>query len=258
MSRNPPLKLKIISSTLRSMGPVESRDETQERTTLLEAGSNPGARPSLLGTDVLSIQQQRLDERIRTLCLVVCALAVLAAALFYLQQILVRFVLALALKYLLMPLIQLLSRPIACSTTRLPYQLRAPFKLPHGLAVLIALSIAVGGLGLLGMVVGRSIVTFAANANSYRDRVVELLGKTISATSALQQAWGATSIPGTPEAALKMLDKTTLIDLAKRLNLTEMLMACIGTVRRRVSNRGSGLPVIAQRCAPAAAGGTRN
>ena len=56
------------------------------------------AKPSLLGTEALSSRQAHLDDRIRTLSLVICASAVLAAAVYYLQNILVRFVLALALQ----------------------------------------------------------------------------------------------------------------------------------------------------------------
>ena len=77
--------------------PNDDDDAISEHSQLLVDGD--GARPALLGTDALSRDQQRLDERIRTLCLVVMALAVCAAALYYLQTILVRFVLALALKY---------------------------------------------------------------------------------------------------------------------------------------------------------------
>ena len=151
------------------------------------------ARPALLGTDALSRDQQRLDERIRTLCLVVMALAVCAAALHYLEQILVRFVLALALKYLLTPLIDLV-RAIrfepqdqadvcsgTCAETRWGRQLSVDMpllpnascraascrcKLPRGLAILVALALAIGGLAVLGIVVARSIGEFATHSDS--------------------------------------------------------------------------------------------
>ena len=61
-------------------------------------GEDAPAKPSLLGTEALSSRQAHLDDRIRTLSLVICASAVLAAAVYYLQDILVRFVLALALQ----------------------------------------------------------------------------------------------------------------------------------------------------------------
>ena len=63
-------------------------------------GEDAPAKPSLLGTEALSSRQAHLDDRIRTLSLVICASAVLAAAVYYLQNILVRFVLALALQVL--------------------------------------------------------------------------------------------------------------------------------------------------------------
>ena len=56
--------------------------------------------------------------------------AVLAAAVFYLQNILVRFVLALALRYLLTPLIGAIQY---C-------------RVPRGLAILLSFGAAVGGL----------------------------------------------------------------------------------------------------------------
>eukprot|EP00966_Prymnesium_polylepis_P029336 681443-Prymnesium_polylepis.1 len=54
-----------------STEPVEEEDAVSEHSQLL----GDGARPALLGTEKLSKDQQRLDERIRTLCLVVMALA---------------------------------------------------------------------------------------------------------------------------------------------------------------------------------------
>mmetsp|Transcript_42076 Transcript_42076/g.116262 ORF Transcript_42076/g.116262 Transcript_42076/m.116262 type:complete len:180 (+) Transcript_42076:366-905(+) len=99
------------------------------------------------------------------------------------QVILVRFVLALALKYLLTPLIDLLSYSVpllpseCCGGCRL--------KLPRALAILVALALAVSCLGVLGVVVGRSIGEFATHADSYRARLEELLGRALNATSSL-------------------------------------------------------------------------
>ena len=86
------------------------------------------------GSADLSSREQAIDERIRTLCLVILALAVLAAGAYTLKSILVPFVLALALKYLLTPLIDLL----ACKETS------CPLKLPRGLAVFLSLLLTLG------------------------------------------------------------------------------------------------------------------
>jgi hypothetical protein len=112
------------------------------------------AKPSLLGTEALSAQQARLDERIRTLSLVICATAVVAAAIFYLQDILVRLVLALALKYLLSPLIDVINVEVTIRGLRC--------RIPRGLAIILAMCVAVGGLVIIGVLVTRSVVSFSA------------------------------------------------------------------------------------------------
>ena len=69
---------------------------------------------SLLGP--LSSSQVPIEERIRTLSLAVCALGVVGAALLYLRAVLVPLVLAIALSYLLTPVVDLLSkRPLRCA-----------------------------------------------------------------------------------------------------------------------------------------------
>ena len=63
----------------------------------------------------LTPEEHRIEERIRTLALSVVALGVVGAALYFLRAVLVPLVLALALKYLLQPLIDILSvRPLRC------------------------------------------------------------------------------------------------------------------------------------------------
>mmetsp|Transcript_42077 Transcript_42077/g.116268 ORF Transcript_42077/g.116268 Transcript_42077/m.116268 type:complete len:242 (+) Transcript_42077:366-1091(+) len=158
------------------------------------------------------------------------------------QVILVRFVLALALKYLLTPLIDLLSYSVpllpseCCGGCRL--------KLPRALAILVALALAVSCLGVLGVVVGRSIGEFATHADSYRARLEELLGRALNATSSLHSlalgddgGWAAHGQKGT----LLKVDgdahwRTALMELAKRLNLTEMFMRCLGTAAQVTEN----------------------
>ena len=118
------------------------------------------ARPALFGTDALSTRQQRQDDRIRTLCLVILAIAVVGFGAYYLNQILIRFVLALALRYLLMPLIDVLS----CANVH-----NCRFRLNRTLAILIALLIAAGMLTGVGLIVAKSIGRFAANSDMYSD-----------------------------------------------------------------------------------------
>ena len=85
---------------------VQAKEEPPAKTARQKSAQSPA---TLLPTGRLSTSEQFMDERIRTLCLVICATAVVASAAYFLQNILIPFVLALALKYLLTPTIDLLS-----------------------------------------------------------------------------------------------------------------------------------------------------
>ena len=143
------------------------------------------AHPSFFGQ--LSPEQSRIEERIRTLSLCICAMGVVASALYYLRSVLIPLVLALALKYLLQPLIESLTvRPLRCcgctfcaetnhkdaprvsSWKRPLWELFCQFKLPHWLAVLVALTVAFSSLAVIGLVVTDSVRVFTARADTYR------------------------------------------------------------------------------------------
>ena len=142
-------------------------------TPLLSSGSDmEEARPSMLGADALSARQQRVDERIRTLCLVVLSVAVVGVGAYQLREILMRLVLALALRYLLTPLIDCLS----CLHGRCRY------KLPRPLAIVISLALTGAFLALGSIVLARSIGTFAAHADQYSERAEALLEAVLNAT----------------------------------------------------------------------------
>ena len=163
-------------------------------------GEDAPAKPSLLGTEALSARQALLDDRIRTLSLVICASAVLAAAVFYLQNILVRFVLALALRYLLTPLIGAIQY---C-------------RVPRGLAILLAFGTAVGGLVALGVLVTRSVVAFSTHAAVYHERIDQLLGTAVNATITIQQAVGS--------GPVDFSDKQALLSIASNVNVTDLIL----------------------------------
>jgi len=91
------------------------------------------SKAGVLSRGDLTREEQNLDERIRTLCLVVIALAVLGMTLHALSEVLIPFFIALALKYLLTPIIDLIScRGGPCK-----------IKLPRGVAILLALASSV-------------------------------------------------------------------------------------------------------------------
>ena len=130
-----------------------------------------------------SLSQAQLDveQRLRTVSQCLCGLAVIAAGLYYLRAILIPLVLAVALKYLLQPLIRVLAvRPLRCCGRELcsnhlhllwlPTKLRpcvselCQCRLPYWLAVTVALSFAFGVLVVLGFVVADSVRVFTTRA----------------------------------------------------------------------------------------------
>jgi hypothetical protein len=134
-------------------------------TDLLSLGA-PSQPPALLPRKPLSKVEGLIDERIRTLCLVVCALAVLYFAMWTLSDVLILFFLAVALKYLLTPLIDFLS----CRHPRsVRYADRCPVQLGRKWAVLFALLIAVVVLLAVSFIVANSLSSFAARAGASRD-----------------------------------------------------------------------------------------
>ena len=183
------------------------------------------ARPSLLGSDALSTRQQRQDERIRTLCLVVLSVAVLYMAALYLNTILVRFVLALALRYLIMPLIDIISCQHAKSCR---------FRIPRALAIVIALLVAAGILTALGIIIASSIGRFAANSELYGKRVERLVEGAANLTS----HWdlfddGTGSLRGANSTTIKH----TLGELAKsHLSVSNLILGLLGRTAHIVEN----------------------
>ena len=168
---------------------------------------------SLLGS-TLSADEARIEERLRTLALCICASGVIGYGLYSLRSVLVPLVLAVALTYLLQPLIDVLSiRPLPCCGINLcrqpPTRIHSarpylrPFldcfcraKLPRPLAVCVALAIAFGVLGLLGFIVADSIRIFTVRAPVYSDRVQVLTFGVIEYTNKLRTRW----MPGSSSA----------------------------------------------------------
>lgn len=143
------------------LGLLRARLQRME-TDLLGAPSQP---PALLPRKPLSRVEGLIDERIRTLCLVVCALAVIYFAMWTLSDVLVLFFLAVALKYLLTPLIDFLS----CRHPRSEqYAERCPLRLGRKWAVLFALLISVVALLAVSFIVANSLSAFAARAGAPR------------------------------------------------------------------------------------------
>lgn len=141
----------------------------------------------------LTSAQAEIEERTRTIALCVIALTCVSYGLYTLRAILVPLVLAVALKYLLQPLIDVLSvRPLPCCGVVLCRQrpLRSSrssssplrclsgclfrARLPHWLAVCVALAVAFGLLAMLGVIIVTSIHKFSRKADLYSKRVEAL------------------------------------------------------------------------------------
>ena len=144
----------------------------------------------------LSDSQTAFEERVRTIGIAITALGVLAVFLFELRSALLPLVLALFLKHLLEPLVQLLSvrpasccgreclaNPIACRTPNANRGKRMQacceylcrLQLPRLGAVFVALLIAFTVLGLLGTIVAESVHVFAEHAEIYAHQLEHLL-----------------------------------------------------------------------------------
>ena len=128
-------------------------------------GARRSSRETLIGGifGSLSSTEQNVEERLRTLALCVCALGVVGAALFWMRSVLVPFVLAVALKELLTPVVEGLAR----------------LWLPRFAAALVALVLAAAALGALGIIVGDSVSQFSARSGEYYGQVKLLFSRCV-------------------------------------------------------------------------------
>jgi len=89
-----------------------------------------------------------------------------------LRDVLVPFFLALAIKYVLTPLINVLScRHRAHEDTAG----RCSWRLHRGFAIFVAMMLAAGMLSVLGILIVRSVAVFASNAGTYSHRLAEIV-----------------------------------------------------------------------------------
>ena len=154
-----------------------------------------GGRRGTIRFGALSASQSALEERLRTVCLVICAGGVVSYGLSKLKFALVPLVLSLALKYLLQPMIDALTRRhgrsyeeddgvfeercrrkgafgrVAASARRRCRRVA----LPHSLAVLVSLALALAFLGGVVAVVTESVRDFTSRADQYAEQVQNFL-----------------------------------------------------------------------------------
>ncbi len=150
-------------------------------------------------------------------CLMVISGAVVYTAMERLQDILIPFLLAVALSYLLAPLVDLLS----CRGAE------HSIKLPRILAVITSFCVGVGLIVAVGLVLLKALSTFQERSASYTGRVEQLVAAVFDALSKLQQATGAKKEPSNHTVAeeAEAMVESFLADMS----VTQMIMDLLGT-----------------------------
>ena len=156
----------------------------------------------------LGDRELHFDERIRTTCLVIVAAAVVYTAMGLLQSIMIPFIIAVALKYLLTPLIDLLSCRQTPSASGRMRPNRCWCRLPRPLAVLLSFFVAISLLISLAMVIGQSVEIFTERASTYRERVEAILELVFNVIEATQQ-----NMKKTQEASIERFNELPLADI---------------------------------------------
>ncbi|KAJ8603369.1 hypothetical protein CTAYLR_004263 [Chrysophaeum taylorii] len=168
----------------------------------------------------LSPSQSELEERLRTVCLCICAAGVVAYGLARLKFALVPLVLSLSLKYLLQPLIDALTRknlPFESPDKR-PRRWRR-FRLPHSLAVLVTLCVALATLATLAAIVAESVRDFTSRADAYASQVQLLVVSCLEwlDNTGLDERWRKVSLQKFADGELSSWITATVFSLGEGL-----------------------------------------
>ena len=173
--------------------------------------------PEPFSHEILSARERHFDELIRTLSQVITAMGVVCAAMYFLKDVLIPFFLALALKYLLTPLIDWLS----CHGRGLP----------RPLAVFLSLFIALCVLLILAFILVKSISIFADRADFYGAQVSLML----------TECWFCAWLPPDASAALNQslqgLDlQHTMGSLVSDVSLSSLILSLLGSAAHVAEN----------------------
>lgn len=112
---------------------------------------------------MLNPSQNELEERLRTVCLLICATGVVCYGVAKLRFALVPLILSISLKYLLQPLIDCLSKKGKRQ------------RLPHSVAVFIVLLLTLFVLATLALIITKCIRDVASRADKYVEQVQHYL-----------------------------------------------------------------------------------
>ena len=138
----------------------------------------PTSNEPTLHAPRLASHEREVGTLIKLGCLVVIALGVIYMAMEQLESILIPFMLALAISYLLTPLIDWLScknSPSCCC------------RCPRGIAVLLSIVVAFCVLGFVGVVLMSAVSSFRARSGLYAQRTEALLEAAFQMFASMQQ-----------------------------------------------------------------------
>ena len=189
---------------------------------------------------MIEIQEMSNNERnyariIKLTCLCIIALAVIYLAMDRLEAILIPFFLALALAYLLTPLIEFFS----CKNVP-----NCACRLPRGIAVILSFMCGLAVLLFLGIVILEAVSTFKDRSHLYRARMEELLEGIFSAAESLQTKLGAdaatdvavsnTSVVGKRKSGHEGHDAVEeasemVVAILKDISITDTILHLLGT-----------------------------
>ena len=165
----------------------------------------------------IDAKEKAMSSRIKLVCLVVIALAVVYMAMEKLQSILVPFMLAVALSYLLSPIIEWLVNRL---------------RVPRFLAMLVAFCVAIAILATVGLIVIRAVANFTERKDSYQERVEELLDDVFDIANAV-----SSRVYGKAEGIFHLHSNRTALQeasvivnqLVAKVSVTEQIMGLLGT-----------------------------
>jgi len=173
----------------------------------------PRAAPDSLGGESFlgGETSYSLDERVRTIALVVIAVVVGGAALHWLASVLVAFALASFLAIALSPMVEGLAS-------------RTHLSRPFAVAATMALGALV--LVLLGLVVALSVGQLQAELPRYEDNLIALLQRAVDSWPGLPALFGAE--PGADAGAILELVLEGVIETTQRA--TSMVLGVVGAL----------------------------
>jgi len=136
-----------------------------------------------------------------------------------LQDILIPFLLAVALSYLLGPLVDLLSCRGAEHSIRFP----------RILAVMISFCVGVGIIVCVGLVLLKALTTFQERSDTYAGRVEELVGNVFETVAEVQRVTGSTTQPRHPNHTMAKEAEEMVESFLKDVSLTDTILNLLGT-----------------------------